>query len=226
MELTVGTIVRLLFLVSAVYSMITKNTLYFLIASASFLLTYMPELFSQITHISLPSSFKLIVVLFIFAANYLGELHSYYNKIWWWDIFLHTSSGIFTAFAGFLIVYIKENEQPQSSGLNFLLIALFALSFAVLSGTLWEIYEFLMDKLFGLNMQRGSLTDTMTDLIADTSGGLLTSVNSYVYMKYCTKDLFKKMTDDFLKLNRNFYDKLTNSNYKSEAGSKYYQTLN
>ncbi|HBM79225.1 MAG TPA: hypothetical protein DD426_00060, partial [Clostridiaceae bacterium] len=191
-----------------------------------FLLTYMPELFSQITHISLPSSFKLIVVLFIFAANYLGELHSYYNKIWWWDIFLHTSSGIFTAFAGFLIVYIKENEQPQSSGLNFLLIALFALSFAVLSGTLWEIYEFLMDKLFGLNMQRGSLTDTMTDLIADTSGGLLTSVNSYVYMKYCTKDLFKKMTDDFLKLNRNFYDKLTNSNYKSEAGSKYYQTLN
>jgi hypothetical protein len=50
-------------------------------------------------------------------------------------------------------------------------------------GALWEIFEFLMDSLFGLNMQKSGLIDTMWDLIVDALGALVISILGYLYLK-------------------------------------------
>ena len=68
-------------------------------------------------------------------------------------------------------------------------IAFFAFMFALGMGALWEIFEFSMDKIFGMNMQKpmfgdySGLTDTMYDLIVDAIGALFISVLGYGYLK-------------------------------------------
>ena len=49
-------------------------------------------------------------------------------------------------------------------------MALFSFCFAITMGTIWEIYEFGLDQVFGLYMQRSGIVDTMTDLMVDTVG--------------------------------------------------------
>ena len=67
-------------------------------------------------------------------------------------------------------------------------MCLFAFCFSVSLGSIWEIYEFSADGLFGMNMQKfmladgtvlaghAALADTMKDIIVDVLGSLLASV--------------------------------------------------
>lgn len=50
--------------------------------------------------LTLPSSFKVVSVLFLFATQYLGELVGLYTVLWWWDLLLHGSSGFYTVLIG------------------------------------------------------------------------------------------------------------------------------
>ena len=56
-------------------------------------------------------------------------------------------------------------------------------SFAITIGALWEIFEFAMDQVFGLNMQKTGLVDTMWDLIVDTLGAGLGATAGFFYLK-------------------------------------------
>jgi uncharacterized membrane protein YjdF len=68
-------------------------------------------------------------------------------------------------------------------------VSLFAFMFAVGVGALWEIFEFGMDNLFDMNMQKemlgdpSGLTDTMWDLIVDTAGASIIATLGYGYIK-------------------------------------------
>jgi uncharacterized membrane protein YjdF len=67
-------------------------------------------------------------------------------------------------------------------------VALFAFLFAVTVGVIWEIFEFSMDSIFGMDMQKtmlgdeSGLTDTMFDLIVDNVGALFISGLGWWYM--------------------------------------------
>jgi uncharacterized membrane protein YjdF len=67
-------------------------------------------------------------------------------------------------------------------------VAFFAFTFAVSVGTLWEVFEFGMDRLFGTSMQKpmlddpSGLTDTTWDLIVDALGALFISFLGWWYM--------------------------------------------
>lgn len=60
--------------------------------------------------------------------------------------------------------------------------------FAVAMGTLWEIFEFTMDRVVGTNMQKpmfddsSGLTDTMWDVIVNMLGALAVSALGWWYM--------------------------------------------
>lgn len=146
-----------------------------------FLLTFLPYFFEKKTNVLLPVKFEFIIVLFIYASLFLGELNAYYTKFWWWDVVLHTSSGIALGFAGFLLLYTLYYQKKVEAGPFW--IALFAFCFSVAIGVVWEIFEFFMDSHFGFNMQKSGLRDTMWDLIVDSTGALLTSVVGYFYIK-------------------------------------------
>src|SRR5690606_11091243 len=114
--------------------------------------------------------FEVLALIFIFASLFLGEVRGYYIRYWWWDIALHTASGLLLGIWGFLLVYVLNESQDIEMQMKPRFVALFAFFFAVGCGALWEIFEFAMDQLFGMNMQKpmlndpSGLTDTMWDL--------------------------------------------------------------
>jgi hypothetical protein len=139
--------------------------------------------------VQVPPEFQVLAVVFVFASLFLGEVQSYYVRIWWWDIALHTSSGLLMGILGFLLVYVLNESERVDVHMRPRFVALFAFLFAVTVGTLWEIFEFSMDQLAGANMQKAmfgdpsGLTDTMWDMIVNALGALAISGLGWWYMR-------------------------------------------
>ncbi|MFA6942075.1 MAG: hypothetical protein WCQ54_14045, partial [Clostridiaceae bacterium] len=87
---SVSNTIRLLLIFAAIYSLITKNYINTFTSVFTLFLTFLPFIIARKEHIKLPPSFQIVIILFIFAAQYLGEMNDYYLKFWWWDIMLHT----------------------------------------------------------------------------------------------------------------------------------------
>lgn len=141
-----------------------------------------PNLLHRRFRLYVPLEFQVLATVFVFAALFLGEIRSYYDKIWWWDIALHTSSGLLLGILGFALIYVLNEDERVDLHLRPRFMAVFAFFFAIAVGALWEIFEFAMDRLVGTNMQKpmggdsSGLTDTMWDLIVDTLGALIISL--------------------------------------------------
>ena len=139
--------------------------------------------------VHVPPEFQVLAVVFVFASLFLGEVQSYYVRIWWWDIALHTSSGLLMGILGFLLVYVLNESERVDVHMRPRFVALFAFLFAVTVGTLWEIFEFSMDQLAGANMQKAmfgdpsGLTDTMWDMIVNALGAFAISGLGWWYMR-------------------------------------------
>ncbi len=167
-------------------------------------LFYLPELIAKRLRIHLPVEMQFVIVLFIYAALFLGETKNYYVTIWWWDLLMHSLSGIGFGFVGFIILYTLYTYQRVEA--SPILISVFSFCFAVAIGVLWEIFEFTMDNLFGLNMQKSGLLDTMSDLIIDSIGAFLVSVSGFVYMKKWKVQIFSRLIRKFIEKNPRLFN--------------------
>lgn len=159
-------------------------------------------------HLRIPPEFQLLTIGFVFAAVFLGEVHGYYTRFWWWDIALHTSSGFLLGIIGFLLVYLLNESDRIDLHMRPGFLAFFAFLFALGMGALWEIFEFTMDSLFAMNMQKpmfgdySGLTDTMWDLIVDAGGALVISILGYGYLKTTDDNSFlERMIQRFISSN-------------------------
>lgn len=154
-----------------------------------------PILFRSHLKIIVPAEFHMTAVFFTFAALYLGEIQKFYHRIWWWDMALHTTAGLLMGIFGFLLVYILNETDRINLQLEPGFVAFFAFLFAISIGTFWEIFEFAMDQIFGLNMQKpmlgdpSGLTDTMWDMIVNAAGALVISLSGWWYLK-TNRDFF------------------------------------
>lgn len=187
--------VRILLILAIITGIATNQAEGLFLAILTLWLTFFPNILQRMFGIYLPSSIQILITLFIFAAQYLGEMHGFYYKFWWWDIMLHTVSGFVLGMIGFMFVYMLNEQYDKNVKLSPFFIILFSLCFAVTVGVLWEFFEFAMDRLFGTNMQKfrlpgeDGLIDTMGDLFVDTIGALIMSTLGYIYIRE-KKDLF------------------------------------
>lgn len=192
-------------------------------AILTLLLFLLPSFFSKRTKISIPATFQIIILLFIFASMYLGEIRNYFYRIHWWDSMLHSTSAIILGYIGFLLIYALNKDKNIHVRLSPFFIALFTFCFAMTVGVIWEIFEFLVDSIFNVNMQKArnleelygffdtrlGVLDTMRDLIVNTIGALLVSVIGYYYSKKkMVKDnTFWKLKDQFIEENPDLFQK-------------------
>lgn len=182
------------------------------ITSGIILVTLVPLFLSRRFRVFIPPEFVLLAITFVFASVFLGEVHGYYVRFWWWDLVLHTGSGFLLGIIGFLLVYILNETEDIDVNMQPGFIAFFAFLFAVGIGVFWEIFEFSMDSYFGMNMQKemlgdpSGLTDTMWDLIVDTAGALIIAVLGYGYIKTANNESFlERWIDSFIKTNPQFF---------------------
>lgn len=166
------------------------------------LITFLPVLLGRRFDVRIPPEFELFAVVLIYASLFLGEIHGYYIRFWWWDIILHTASGFLLGILGFLMVYVLNEKKEIDLDLRPHFVALFAFLFAVGLGTIWEIFEFTGDQLLGSNMQKSGLIDTMWDLIVDTVSALVISILGWGYLCKKGRDSFlEAWIDDFIRKN-------------------------
>jgi hypothetical protein len=147
---------------------------------AALLLTFLPGQLASRVGLRLPPSFLAAIALFVLATLYLGEVQDFYDRFWWWDLALHFGSAMGFGILGFLLVFMlfqgnRYAAPPWAVGvLSFCL--------AMTAGVLWEIFEYAMDTLFGFNMMKSGLPDTMGDFIVNTLGAALAAVAGVIYL--------------------------------------------
>lgn len=166
-----------------------------------------PTLLRARLPVRIPAEFLALALLFTFATLFLGEVRDYYQRIWWWDIVLHASSGLLLGILGFLLIYVLNENRRIEMHLQPRFVALFAFLFSVAMGAIWEIFEFAMDQIFGINMQKpmlgdpSGLTDTMWDLIVDSLGALVISVYGWYYLRNPVESFIDRWVRKFIDRN-------------------------
>lgn len=175
------------------------------ISMVTLTLTFLPMAFENRFNIKLPTEFGAAIAVFIFATLFLGEVGDFYNRYWWWDVVLHTGSAIGFGLMGFILIFMMfEGNRYAAPPIA---IALFSFTFGLSIGALWEIFEFIMDQTFGLNMQKSGLIDTMYDLIVDTLGAALGAAAGYAYLVRRRFGWLSYLIDKFVKANRRLFRK-------------------
>ncbi|WP_136637527.1 hypothetical protein [Pseudooceanicola onchidii] len=175
------------------------------IALVTLALSMAPALVAKWAAIEVPKGFVLAVVVFIAGTVFLGEVYDFYNKLWWWDMMMHGGSAVGFGLIGFVLVFMMFQGDrfaaPPSA------IAVFAFCFAVAIGAIWEIFEFTMDQLFGMNMQKSGLMDTMGDLIVDCIGAMIGAGAGYAYLRGQQLGGMTGVIEDFVRRNPRFFRK-------------------
>jgi hypothetical protein len=198
----VNLFLRLALVVAALLGTFSQNWSLVFASIATLVLTYLPQFLANQVDVRLPLQFELAITVFLYATLFLGEVDNYYEKFWWWDSVLHTSSAFAFGFFGFLILYLLfARDKLKASPF---VIAFFSFAFGLAIGALWEIFEFSMDLFFGTNMQKSGLRDTMGDLIVDALGSGVASITGYIYLKYKIYDPFDALIQWFLQENPRF----------------------
>jgi uncharacterized membrane protein YjdF len=175
--------------------------------------TLMPLVLKRQYHVHIPAEFQILAIIFIFASLFLGEIYSYYERFWWWDVILHASSGLLMGILGFLLVYLLNETEHAEVVMTPRFVALFAFLFSVAVGALWEIFEFTMDRTLGMNMQKPTLndptglTDTMWDLIVDTLGALVISTLGWRHMVKGENSFINRWIRKFIARNPQFFNR-------------------
>ncbi len=167
--------------------------------TAILVITWLPTLLGNHFKVNIPYEFESLAVVFVYMALFMGEVQGYYTRFWWWDAVLHTGSGFLLGILGFLLVYVLNQKKDIELDLQPKFVALFAFMFAMGMGAMWEIFEFGMDQLFGLNMQKSGLVDTMWDLIVDGIGAFTISLLGWGYLKQNSGGSFlERWIDSFI----------------------------
>ena len=145
-ELVLSYILQIILLGTMVYWLYDQQWLNAFAVFGIIFLTFLPKIIRHKLQVRLPIEFDFIAIVFIFMAIFLGEVHGYYTRFWWWDLLLHSSSGFLLGIAGFVLVYVLNEEKKMVQRMKPGFIALFGFTFAVMLGALWEIFEFSMTK--------------------------------------------------------------------------------
>ena len=165
--IAVYTIVRLLVSAIMIHAIIEGNYENMFTCILTLILLMLPVLVEHKFGIDIPSALEITLVLFIFAAEILGEMQSYYVNVPHWDTILHTISGFIYAAVGFAMVDILNKNKRISFNLSPLCLAFVAFCFSMTIGALWEIFEFSIDTLFNKDMQKDTIVHHITSVMLD-----------------------------------------------------------
>lgn len=157
-----------LVLVAQVFNRNFENV--FLCVLTLFLFT-LPSFIERTIRIDVPDTLEVIILLFIFAAEILGEIQAYYIHFPHWDTMLHTLNGFLCAAIGFSLLDILNRSESLSFRLSPVYLALMSFCFSMTIGVLWEFFECAMDQLLLLDMQKDTVVHTISSVMLDPKGG-------------------------------------------------------
>lgn len=159
-------ILRALIIVTAIRCFIMGNYESFNLCILSLVLFLVPGFLEETLKIDFPPLFEIIIYLFIYAAEILGEVNKYYTAIPGWDTMLHTLNGFLCAAIGFSLVEVS-NRRSKRLQLSPVYLALVAFCFSMTVGVLWEFVEYTCDHFFFWDMQKDTIVSAIGSVTLD-----------------------------------------------------------
>ena len=141
------------------------------LCALTLVLFLLPTVFERTLMVDLPNTLEIIIMLFIFAAEILGEISSFYTTFKHWDTILHTLNGFLCAAIGFALVDMLNRTEKFSLSLSPVFMSIVAFCFSMTIGVLWEFFECGMDQLLMLDMQKDTVVHTISSVMLDPAGG-------------------------------------------------------
>lgn len=175
---TVYIVLRVIIIGILVFSIINGKWENTMTCVLTLILFMIPSFIENKMKIDIPNVVEVIMLLFVFSANILGEMGSFYEKIPFWDTLLHTLNGFICAGVGFGLIDILNREERIKINLSPIFVCLFSFSFSMTVGTVWEFFEFGVDVLLGMDMQKDTVINTINSVLL-TGGNVnqITSIN-------------------------------------------------
>lgn len=155
-------ILRLLVIICMVAQAMHKNWENVFLCVLTLVMFTLPTLIENKLKIDFPSTLEIIVYLFIFAAEILGEIQNFYGLFKTWDTMLHTLNGFLCAAVGFSLIDIINREDRFNIELSPLFLTLVAFCFSMTVGVMWEFFEFSADRYLMLDMQKDRIVDKIS----------------------------------------------------------------
>ena len=163
----VFSILRFLVLFALVRQTMLGNYESTFFCALTLLLLYIPSWLQVRLHIELPPPLEITILCFIFAAEILGEVNSFYVTVPHWDTVLHTLNGFLAAAVGFSLVLLLNDNERLTFDLSPFFLALVAFCFSMTIGVLWEFFEFFMDIVFHTDMQKDTVVNALYTVSLD-----------------------------------------------------------
>lgn len=165
--LTVYLVMRVLVIFVMVRAAMRGNFESVFLCGLTLFLMIMPSVITRGLNIELPSTLEVIILLFIFAAEILGEINSFYIRVPNWDTMLHTLNGFLCAAIGFALVDMLNRSEVFSFKLSPVYLALVAFCFSMTVGVMWEFFEYAGDQLLGFDMQKDTVISSIRTVELD-----------------------------------------------------------
>lgn len=167
---TVYVLLRLSVIVMLVAQMFDGNFENVYTCILALLLFSLPSLIERRLHIDLPDTLEIIILLFIYAAEILGEIQEYYVIIPFWDDILHTLNGFLFAAVGFSLVNILNRNKRVMLELSPFYMAVMAFCFSMTIGVLWEFFEWGVDTFMAKDMQKDTVLQAIHSVTLHPEG--------------------------------------------------------
>ena len=163
-------VLRALVILTMILQFFNKNYENVFLCGLTLLLLIVPSFIQVRMKIELPTALEITILVFIFAAEILGEIQSYYIRVPVWDTVLHTINGFLMAAIGFALVDILNRSKKVTFQLSPLFVSIVAFCFSMTIGVIWEFFEFGMDQFFDLDMQKDTIVNVINSVMRDPTG--------------------------------------------------------
>lgn len=168
--LAVYVVLRLLVVSVMIAQLFNRDYFNAFLCALTLVLFTIPAFIEHKLNIDVPNTLEVIILLFIFSAEILGEIRSYYLQFPYWDTMLHTINGFLMAAIGFSLIDILNRSERVALNLAPIFVGLFAFCFSMTVGVLWEFFEFSMDQLAGMDMQKDTIVSTIHSVSLNPEG--------------------------------------------------------
>lgn len=188
---TVYITLRLLVIVCMIFQILHANWDNVFLCILTLLLFLIPYWLDKTLKITLPNALEIIILLFIFSAEILGEIQNFYGIFHYWDTILHTLNGFLCAAIGFSLIDILNRSEKTHINLSPIFVALVAFCFSMTIGVLWEFFEFGADTFIQTDMQKDRIVSSIASVALEPEGK-----NTPVILKNIDKTVIYSKNDN------------------------------
>lgn len=177
-------VLRALVILCMVLQIFNQNYENVFLCALVLILFMVPSFLQMELKMELPTTLEIIILLFIFAAEILGEIQEYYIKFPGWDTVLHTLNGFLMAAIGFSLVDILNRDEKIKFELSPIFMSIVAFCFSMTVGVLWEFFEFAMDNILKFDMQKDTVIHSINSVMLNPTGAnkvvMLNGINDVI----------------------------------------------